>query len=816
MISIFREIAYALRLLRRNKGFAFAVLLSTALGVGATASIFSLIDAFLLRPLPVPATSWVVRLTSLTESSPVGRFSYAEIDDIERRTQSFEGLATAKNTVFGFSQGRGEQPRVTVGLLVNGNFFSTLRVTPALGRTFTTADDEVPGRSPVVVISHTMWQREFGGRTDIVGRSLRLNASEFTIVGVAPPWFTGVHPFLQPALYVPRMMIREATGSSIDALTDRTARSVEVFARLKPGTTVEQARDDVRRLAAAMAQENPAAGKGRSAMVFSQVGYRVAEAPDNFTISWLFFAVAALVLSIGCINVANLLLSTAPSRLRETAVRLAMGASRARIVRQFLVESAVLSLGGALAGIGIAAMSASFIRSIEIASELPLKLDARVDLRVALFALAVGVVSGVASSLVPAMRGTRADLNAVLKSTELRFAAARGWMRQALVVSQVAVALVMMVLSGLFLESIRAARNADPGYRVDNILTMGFDPRIARYDLDATRGFYRHLLDRVRALPGVRAAAIGQHVPLGVASSATDISIPGYDVGPNRQTISIGSSIVGEGYFDVLGIPILRGRAFTARDASSAPPVAIVNEAMAKKYWPSRDALGATITLQSTPPVTAEIVGIARVSKTRDIGETPQPFLYLPVEQSRQTGMMLFVATAGDPAAMTGAVRGEVRALDPNQPIYDVRTMAAHFEQQALWGVRLVAEVITAVGIVGLALSVLGLYAVIAYSVSQRTHEIGIRMAIGASAGRVLGMVLKQGFVLSAIGIGIGLLLTLALSTLVGELLNGVNPRHPAVYASGTAVLLAVTTFATWLPARRAARVDPQAALRAE
>jgi len=816
MATILREIRYALRLIRRDRAFALAVLLSTALGVGATASIFSLVDAFLLRPLPVPETGRVVRLTSLTESNPVGRFSYAEVDDIHTRTQSFEGLATSKNAVFGFSQGRDDQPRITIGILVNGDFFSTLGVRPVLGRGFTAADDQVPGRSPVVVISHGMWQREFGSRPDVIGRPLRLNASEFTIVGVTPEWFTGIHPFLQPALYVPHTMIREATGAGIDVLTDRTARSVDVFARLRPGVSMEQARDDLRRLATNLEREHPAASKGRGAMVFSQVGYRIAEAPDNFTLSWLFFAVAALVLSIACINVANLLLSTAPARVRETAVRLAMGASRSRLLRQFLIESAVLSTGGAIAGLGVAAVCASFIRSIEIASDLPLKLDARVDLRVGLFAVAVGVISGVLAGLLPAIRGTRADLNTVLKATELRFARSRGWMRQALVVAQVAVALVMMVLSGLFLESIRVARNSDPGFRVERVLTMGFDPRIARYDLDATRAFYRQLLDRARALPGVRNAALGQHIPLGVSSSTTDIGIAGYDPGPNQQPISVGSSVVSDRYFDVLGIPILRGRAFTTRDTPGAPPVAIVNEAMARKYWPARDALGATITLQSAPPVTAQIVGIARVSKTRDIGEPPQPFLYLPLEQSRQTAMMLFVETAGDPAAGSGALRAEVRTLDPNQPIYDVRTMASHFEQQALWGVRLVAEVIAAVGVVGLALSVLGLYAVIAYSVSQRTREIGIRMAVGASERRVLALVLHQGLTLSAIGISIGLLLTLALSTVIGDMLNGVNPRDPAIYLGGTAVLLSVTLFATYLPARRASRVDPQAALRSE
>jgi putative ABC transport system permease protein len=816
MATIFHEIRYAFRVIRRSKGFSLAVLLSTALGVGATASIFSLIDAFLLRPLPVPATGRVVRLTSLTPDNPVGRFSYAELDDIARRAQSFAGLATSKNASFGFSRGRDEQPRITIGVLVNGDFFSTLGVTAAAGRVFTAADDAVSGRSPVVVLSYRLWQREFGGRADVVGRPLRLNGVEFTIVGVAPSSFTGVHPFLQPALYVPRVMIREATGAGARALSDRTERSVEVFARLKPGVSIEQARDEMRRLAADLERENPAANKGRSATVFSQVGYRIAEAPDNFTLSWLFFAVAVLVLSIACINVANLLLSTAPSRVRETAVRRAMGASRGRLLRQFLIESAVLSIAGAGAGLGLAAACAAFIRSLEFATELPLSLDARVDLRVALFALAVGVLSGLVSGLLPAIRGTRADVNGVLKSTEVRFASSRGWMRQALVVAQVAVALVMMILSGLFLETIRSARASDPGYRIDHVLTMGFDPRIAQYDPAGTRTFYRRLLERVRALPGVRAAALGQHIPLGVSSSTTDITIAGYDPGPNQAALSIGSSIVGDGYFDVLGIPLLRGRAFTPRDAADAPPVAIVNEAMARRFWPRREALGATITLQSTPPITAQVVGIARVAKTRDISEPPQPFLYLPLEQTRQTPMVLFVETAGDPAAQSGAVRAEVRALDSNLPIYDVRTMAAHFEQQALFGVRLVAEVITAVGIVGLALSVLGLYAVIAYAVSQRTREIGIRLAVGASERRVLGMVLRQGMTLGAIGIGAGLLLALALSSVLGGLLDAVNPRDPRVYALSTLLLLSVTLLATYLPARRASHVDPQVALRAE
>jgi putative ABC transport system permease protein len=347
-------------------------------------------------------------------------------------------------------------------------------------------------------------------------------------------------------------------------------------------------------------------------------------------------------------------------------------------------------------------------------------------------------------------------------------------------------------------------------------LTMGFDPRIARYDLLRTRVFYRQLLERVRAVPGVRSAALGQHVPLGVESSATEVAIDGYQAAPGEEALRIGSAIVSSHYFDAMGIPIVRGRAFDAGDTETAARVAIVNEAMAAKYWPTRDPLGATLTLRSRTAEKVAIVGIARLSKTRDIGETPQPFLYLPFEQSSQSRMVLFVETAGDPSALIGAVRGEVRALDPNQPIYDVRTMASHFQQQALWGVRLIAEVVAAVGVVGLILSVLGLYGVIAYSVSQRTREIGIRMAVGASEGRVLGMILRQGATLTAAGAGLGMVLTLAISTVISGLLNGVNPRDPVVYSGALAVLVGVTLFATYLPARRAAGIDPQEALRAE
>ena len=810
-----RDLRHAVRLLRRNAGFSAAVVVSTALGVGATASIFSLVDAFLLRPLAVPDTARVVRLASATQASATGGLSYPELDDLQARARSISGLAAAQTAGFGLSRARDEQPRVAVGLLVNGGFFSALQVAPVIGRGFTADEDRVPGRDAVVVISYGTWQRDFGGRADAVGRTLRLNGVEFVIVGVAPESFRGVHPFLRPALYVPRMMLREATGSTSTALTDRSIRPLNVFARLAPGASVAQARDEVGRLAADLEREHPETNRGRSVAVYSQVGFRIAEEPDNLTLSWLFFAVAALVLSIACINVANLLLSTAPSRVRETAVRLAMGAGRARLLRQFLIESLLLSTAGTAAGLLIAAASARFIRSIEIATDLPLTLEAHVDLRVVLFAFAVGVASGVLAGLMPAIRATRADLNAILKTTELRVAGSRGWMRRALVVSQVAVALVMLVLSGLFLKSIRVARDADPGFRVQGVSDLGLDPRMARYDLSRTRTFYRGLIERVRALPGVRSAALGQHIPLGVSaarrrSRSTACRRPR----PSRRFRSAATSSAPDTFrrsrFRSCAAAVRRGRRGTIAESSDRQrgdgeqvlagarrdrrddhhPVALAGTGGDRRRRahiedPRRRRAAAAVPLSAPGAERANGDGAVRRGRGRSRRARRCGARRDPRDGSRPADP----GCADDGVALraAGAVR---RASDCGSRRRGRRGRPRAQRARALRRRRV--------------------------SVSRRTREIGIRMAVGASEGRVLRMVLREGVTLTAIGGAAGLALALAMSTVTRSLLNGVNPRDPAVYAGAMAVLLGVTLAAAYVPARRAAGIDPQEALRCE
>lgn len=816
MHTIVSDLRHSIRVLLRSRALTLAILFSTALGVGATASVFSLVDAFLLRPLTVPDSSGVVRLTSVSSSGPVGRFSYPEFEDIRRGARAFSGFATAQNAVFGVAK-ESQQPRYAIGIFVNGDFFSTLRVRPIIGRGFLPEEDQVPERNPVLVLGYEYWQREFGGAADVVGSRVRLNAREFTVVGVAPPEFTGVHPFLRPQVFVPRMMM-PALATSLSAsnpMANREARSVEVFGRLQSGISLNQAQEDVALLAADMARQHPETNKDRGATVYSQMAYRIAEAPDNFTLAGLLFGVAGLVLLIASVNVVNLLLSTAPARMREIALRTAIGAARVRILRQLLIESAILAVLGSTLGLALAYFCADFISAIEIASDLPLKMDARVDSRVALFGLAVGLLSGILTGVVPAIRASRPQLLTLLKATDGRSGRIRTWGRQVLVAGQVAVALVVLIISGLFIEALRVARTSDPGFRVDNILTAGLDPRIAGYDKDRSLRLYDSLTERLRSMPGVRSVGLGQHVPLGVSSSSVDVRLEGLE-GTSDPEVTVRSSIVGPGYLETMGIPVLRGRAFDSRDVAGTPGVVIVNEEMATKYLAGVDPIGRSIDVRLNTGRTEKltIVGVARNSKYADPAELPIPFVYLPLAQASPPGMMVFVQTDGTLTFGADTLRQEIATLDPNLPIYDVRTMQHHFQQQALWGARLVAQIVTFVALVGVALGVLGLYGVIAYAVSRRTREIGIRMALGAERGAVQRMVLWQGLKLSLAGIVVGLGLVFLLVPVLGSLLNSVNTVDPVIYTAAVISLLAVTALASFVPARWASRVDPNRTLR--
>lgn len=813
--QLWSDVRFGVRLMVKNRGLTAIVVLSLSLGIGATASIFSLLDSWILRPLAVPESGRVVRILSGTSANPIAPLSYPDFESVRSGTRSFEGVTTTwgGNQVAWLAATPAQKPRLVAVTVVDGEFFQTLRLVPAVGRGIGPDDDRVPGRDAVVVISHGLWEREFAGARTAIGRTLRINSKNLTIVGVAPRSFTGDDPFMRPEAYVPRMMIRALFGEDAH-VTDRGAREWGVLARLKSGVTVDEARQDVDRVAGQLQQSYPETNRERRLTVFSQLGYRVAQNPDVVMTAGMFFLIAGLVLAIACINVALLLLSTSSARQHEIAVRIALGASRRRLVRQLLLESVMLSTAGTLGGLAIAVLGARFIASIEMAAGFPVSLDTRVDVRVILVACAVGLVSGLASGLVPAFRCSRGNVTGPLKSSDARIGGMRTpWARQAVVAIQVAAALLVLVLSGSALDGLRIHRNVDPGFRIENVLTMVFFPA-AMHDAERNRSFYRQVVERVRAVPGVRAASLG-YLPFGSYHEASDLTIDGYTMPRDQRSLSILSAVVAPGYFDTLAIPIMRGRAFDAHDTAKATRVAIVNEVMAAKYWPNADALNGRINILDSPAAgTLRVVGVARTIKYQSLQEQPQPFLYLPIQQADPGVMALLVVGDRDPATLMPLARRAVTDVDPDAPIVDMRTMFQHVRQRALSGDRLAAQIVTSVAAAGLTLAIFGLYGVMAYAVSQRRREIGVRIALGATSGRVLRMVLMQGLKPAAIGMLAGIPLLLVLRSIAAETFAPADPLDSLGYV--VVLLLAVAAFACYVPARRASRVDPNTALRCE
>ena len=821
MYGLYEDLRRSLRLIRANLPVSAAVFLSLSLGIGVSTATFGLVNYVVFQRLPVPETGRVVRITSASPENAAGEFSYPDFTGLQQRATAFEAVATAEDEAATVDPHNGAQPRMTLGLIVSGGFFRLMRLEPALGRAFRSEEDEAPDRDRVALISYEMWQRDFGGRRDVLGKTIRVNSTEFTIIGVVPRNFVGVNlggVTLHSQFYVPRMMVAALKDPGLYPLTDRADRNVDVWGRLKPGVSLEQARAEVKRIAAQLERENPATNRRLSMNVYTQLGLRMGLRPAALPGAVLFLLLGALPLGIACVNVGSLMLASVPARARESAVRLALGASQARLTRQFLMESGILSAAAGACGLAIAGLAAAWVRSIEVGSRLlPMNIDVQVDLRVALFAFAVGAGSGIVSGLVPAIRCARGDLDELMRSAGPRVTRSRSRFRHLLVAGQVALATVVLVLSALALESLSLLKKADPGFRVKNVLTMAFSPIQSRgLTIAQSHRFYDQLVQRVRKIPGVKAAALGHHVPLGVESLVKDVVIDGYAMPPGQSYLGITSGIVGEGYFETLAIPILRGRSFTAHDTSGAPPVVIVNQAMAEKYWPGGNALGKRIQIRAREPVSAEVVGIARTAKYRSLTEPPLPFLYLPLGQTDETFMYLFVATRGDPVTFVTPVRGAAREIDPAEPIYDIHTVGDTVRRQALFEIRMLSEIATVAAVVSVVLSLLGLYAVLAYSVSRRRREIGIRMAVGATNRRIFRMIAGDGLKLSLAGIVIGLFLASSLASTISLFLTPADPQDPLIYGAVGALAAGTLLLACYPPARAASRIDPNEFLRCE
>ncbi|MGA2325645.1 MAG: ABC transporter permease [Bryobacteraceae bacterium] len=813
------SLKHAFRVLRKDPGFTAVAICSLALGIGATSAAFSFADALLLRPLPVREPDRVVAISNATSGafgSNTG-LSYPDYVDLRDHNRSFDGLVASGYATFGFSPAAGAVPRMRFGLYVSGNFFRVLGVEPSLGRGFRSDEDQAEGRDPVVVLSHGFWTGEFGGSPSVLGSRIRLNGIEFEVIGAAPEHFTSIDQFMRPALYVPLAMWPRMGQQN--NLHRRDVRWLAVRGRLRPGASVDQAQADIGVIAAELQKMYPQSNRDQRTRVETEVQRRVEEAPPNAVLVGMLGLLALCVLLVACANVAGLLLSRARARSREIAVRLAIGAGRGALVRQLLLENLLVAVAGGLGGVAVADAGAELFRHLPMPTDLPFAISVVVDRRVLLFTLVVSLLSTLLFGLAPALRITRPDLVPALKAADADSGGRRRlWGRHTIVAGQVALSLVLLVISAVLVQGFRDQLAQGPGFRTDRLYLTSFDTQLLRYSEDQTRRFYKDLLQRTRSTAGVRSAALTSVVPLWGLESA-GIVPEGYRLPPGKQAFSAFGDYVSDGYFGTLGVRILEGRGFLESDGENAPLVAVVNDHMASHYWVKEDALGQRLHLGSATGPLAEVVGVAKAAKHFFITEPPLDVVYLPFRQYARSALTLVAESeAQDAATLAPALREVVRGLDRDMPVFDVRTMKDFYANRAVKMPNLIVQIVAGMGLMGMLLATVGLYGLVAYSVSRRTREMGIRMAIGADRREVVWMVLRQGLGLGAAGVAAGLVVSVfacrAITSATWFLtFDRVNPL---IFAVIPLALLAITALAAWAPARRATAVDPMRTLRDE
>jgi predicted permease len=814
------DVRYAFRSLRRTPGLTAFVVLAIALGIGMTVTPFSMLDALIFRPYPVPDPGNVVTLVSTSRDNAFDLFSYREYLDVRDQTRSYDGvIANAPAMAVGFSDKPGETPRVRAGMLVSGNYFRVLGVEPRLGRGFQDSEDQAPGRDAVVVLSPDFWKRELDSDPSVVGRSVRLNGTNFTVIGVAPESFPGMQIFLRPDFYMPLAMAQTfLTNPQKDFFVDRDDRQLSVKARLKPGATLQEARNELAGLARNLESEYPALNRDRGAAVHTQFEMRTRADDVNWKFGVIFTVLALAVLLVACTNVAGLLLSRAQTRTREIAVRLALGAGRFRLIRLLLTESLVLALLGGLGGVLVGYAAIDFLSTFKIPAEFPIKIPFRMDTRMLAASLVLSVVSALFCGLAPALQSTRADLVNGLKAGDVDVPGRkRLWGRSALVVAQISISLMLLAAAFLMSRGFQQSLGDGIGFAKDRLLMARFDPRLVQYDAVQTRQFYKLLTERMRQVAGVQSVGLTKNPPLGLSGFGVLAFVPdGFLMPSDRKSFTSAMDSVDEGFFETMGIPILRGRGLLPSDAADAPRVAVVNEQFAKHYWPDQDAVGKRIRLDSGTGTPVEIVGVARTIKVRDTSERPTDFVYLPLAQHPEARMVLMVRTSRDPLEWVEPLKDVVRTLDANLPISELRTYEDLYRYHAVEGPRVAVELAGTLGAVGLFLAIAGLYGVVAYNVNRRTREIGIRMAIGARPVDVLLLMMSKGLVLAGIGTVIGLAMGLAVERFMNSMVFNAGGVDLAVYLIVVPSMALVTLLAACVPARRATRISPTLALRYE
>ncbi|MEP7343111.1 MAG: ABC transporter permease [Acidobacteriota bacterium] len=824
MQTLWQDLRYGARMLLKKPGFTVVAVLTLALGCGANVAVFSLVDKLLVQGLPVrePATLVQVQSESLNPKLTFSEFAWADFLDYRARNQVFTDLtAFAQSPV---NLGEGDALERVRAELVTDNYFAMLGVRPVVGRGFLPQENSAPGANPVAVLSYRLWQNRFGGDTQVLGRTVKLNERQFTIVGVAPASFKGVALESPADIWAPAMMLRQLQQStpSDEWLTDRDAMVWKVLGRLKPGVPPAAAQAGLD--AVALQVRDSWMPESDRHLPFNERSIRLAPAGKGLSslrgelgepLKFLF-GIVGVILLIACANVANLLLVRASARRKEIAVRLALGAGRWRLVRQMLTESLLLAFLGGAAGIVLAPWLVELLLAYQSkAGDLGMVLAQGVNWRVAGFAAALSLLTGVFFGLLPALQASQPDLIPALKDEGSLRADRRSFTfsRRALIVSQVALSVVVLIAAGLFLRSLNRLFAIDPGFNPDNVLVAEIELPVSQYAEARVAPFFQQLSDRLLALPGVQAVVSAKYTPLGGNIGLNTVAIDGQPVKPDAMPI-VDANQIGPGYHELMGISLRQGRGFTEQDRKGAPGVVVVNEAFAEKFFPRQNALGQRISLGSNMPW-LQIVGVARNVKAFSLQGEDRPQIELPLAQQSASRTQRVLIRAQDAAAVLPLVRREVRALDASLAFFKTTTLKADLRSTiAVW--RMAATLTSLFGLIALLLAAVGLHGIIAYAVNQRTREIGIRMALGAQAGDVLKLILREGVVLIGIGLALGLAVALATTRLIEGFLYGVKATDPLTYALIAFVLAVVALLACWIPARRATKVDPMIALRCE
>jgi macrolide transport system ATP-binding/permease protein len=823
MKNVLHDLRYALRAFMKAPWFAALAIVTLALGIAVNTTIFSVINGFLLRPLPAehPERLVVLSLQQNGEKT-LQNFSYPDYADLrDQSAAALSDLAAYSVRLTNLTADKvGDH---SIATRVTGNYFSMLGIQPEIGRLILPTESQAPGNDPVIVLGYAYWKKRFAGSKSVLGKHVEINGHPMTIVGVTPKEFQGTYFVVNSDLYVPLSAeIAERDETRIaDTWTHRADRSLNVMGRLKPGTELKKAEAALNIVAQRMALQHPDTDKAISVRAFPENRARPDPDPDNtlVSLSLAFMALASLVLLVACFNVTNVLLARATSRQREMAIRSALGAGRARLIQQFLTESLLLALLGAGFGLVLTFWATQFLSTISLGTDLPIQLNFLPDGRVYFFAIAAALFTGGIVGVFPALRVARKDVSAVLHeggrgSSDGR---RRQFARSALVIAQVAGSLVLLIVAGLFVRSLGKAETIYLGLNPNSVLDFSVDVHQVGYEEVQGRAFFRELETRLGNLPGVVAVGQAFTVPLSVMSAFNPVTVDGQHWEAGQLPPAVEMNAVNAQYFEALRIPMQRGRAFTEADDEKAPGVAIINQTMGKKFWPDQDAIGKRFSVKGEAGPFMEVVGVVQDGKYRGVIEEPQPHFYRPLSQVYMPMRTFHVRTSVPPMSLAALVQEQVRGLAPTLPVSQLQTM-----NEALQGVngflffRLGAQLTGVMGLLGLILAVVGVYSVASYAASQRTQEIGIRMAVGATPGDILKMVLRQGFGVVAIGIVVGLVVAFAGTRVLADQFYGVSPSDPLTYAAVAVLLVGVALFACWVPAHRATRVSPLVALRIE